>query len=261
MTYCAFTPCSALPCGALPPVPLFLLPLLVPRRSAAPCGAALRRATFRRVTPCFATPRGLCRLVVWGPLGLVLALSPALTGVSGDGDGPVSILVCCCTFPGDLGCVSLRCSTLHHFPPRCASVAPCVFCAMRRCTMHCYATQCFATRFFATRFFFLAVLCHAVLRHAVLRCASPCGASLLCCVLQFCASMATLCYATPCFAMLCRAWPRYASPWCALSAIHFVALADDSFAMFVRCAVLHCAACALALLPRGFFLVLRYDLA
>ena len=62
---------------------------------------------------------------------------------------------------------------------------------------------------------------------------------------QFCA---TPCYATPCYAVLRRALPRHASPWCALSVFHCVALADDSFAGFVRCAVFRCAACTIALL-------------
>ena len=80
--------------------------------------AVLRFAVSRcawpcRAAPCFATTCGLCRLVVWGPLGLGLALYPALTGVSGEGDSPVSVSFCCCTFPGGLGCVSLRCSTQH----------------------------------------------------------------------------------------------------------------------------------------------------
>ena len=79
---------------------------------------------------------------------------------------------------------------------------------------------------------------HAVLRHVVLhRGAASCGS--------------LLCYAAP-----RHASPLRASPLCAMSVIHCVALVDGSFAMFVRCAGLRCAACAMALLPRGFFLAL-----
>ena len=109
-----------------------------------------------------------------------------------------------------------------------------------------------------------AVLCHAVLRlavlrHAVLRHAMP-RLAVLCHVVLHCSAAScgtAICCATPCHALSCCAMLCHASPWCALS----VALADGSFAIFVRCAVLRCAACAIALLPRGFFLALCHNLA
>ena len=98
-------------------------------------------------------------------------------------------------------------------------------CAAQRYTMLCYATLCFAMLCFAmwclTTMLHLAVLRFAVLRYAVLRRAFP-----------------------------CRASPCHASP--IHYAIDYVALVDNSFVVFVRCAVFHCAACTIALLPQLF---------
>ena len=86
-------------------------------------------------------------------MSLGLALSPALAGVGGGGDGPVSILGSCCTLP--VG----QCFATQFFVMRCY--------ATKFCAMQCYAMLRHTT------VLHLAVLRFAVLRHAVLCYAMP----------------------------------------------------------------------------------------
>ena len=175
-----------------------------------------------------------------------MALTPALTGVSVNNDGPVSVLGCCCTFPEDLGCATLRCTALRHGPPRgCASdvphgfapcsvaprnVAPCS--AMPRSSLSCGATPCSTAPRSATP------------RYATPCCALPCSASLQCCILRYCD---LLCYSMPCFVVLRHALPRFSMvcPVCRSSGRLFCDICP------LRCVTLCCLRHSAA--PSGLF--------
>ena len=90
-----------------------------------------------------------------------------------------------------------------------------------------------------------AIPCSALPRSFSSRCASPCDASPRCCVLRFCART------TPRRASPCRAAPCGVNGVPCLSSI--VSLMRTTLLRGFSAVLFRCAACTIALLPRGFF--------
>ena len=137
---CCATPTCATPRGAAPRSS-------APRRAVFRLGASPHGVPTHSFTPCSVSP--LWRHSVPHGGASPLALSPALTGVSGDSDCPVSVSGLLPSFISSSG--------LCHAAPRCCAMQ-CF--AMASCAMQCFATWCWAA--------------HVFPRSATPRCAMPC---------------------------------------------------------------------------------------